>query len=756
MSHTIRNATLAAAIACICHGAAFAAVPADSAYKTDAQFSHVEDATSKGIGQVNMIACILSALKPDGVVNKGPYLALVDETKCDSESRASSSGSGSDSSAQSSSFTTVTVDSTRASNSDPMIVKAWLDENDDGHASTIWVHGSFAEAPTDDNPYGVFRLDFCGTAGDSTCMMRGFVDGTDGALNFYSDEARDGQGGSTVALHLTSVGSTTGSGKMSMTQSDGNQSVEQHFLFAYDDQHFLRGDQCFTRDASDPETGMSVWRYGLYDASTGARIDRNSGFPIDYTTGGVTYHGFLGYWGLSLPSDVMDAMPSGATVQKVDYNQGQEPTLTNYTVVRAGGRLMKYTKHERTLHGIDKIRFNTWVGDASSFFSGAASNTQYTMYWDDANATIKVVGKMSCGDNGCQTQDLPTEQTVSLDYWHNMGGIQGWSEALGGEVFVDLHALSSPVNSDAINVVYRTQETVYPGDMPAQLYCVNNCPTAASMQSYFSSQSNDPMTSPFVSSTFNNWQPSNTPVAYTMDATSAVLTDAQSQAVVLSDRSAAQAHPQYGNGLRTGRLFPDLAAAECAPNSNTYCDSKVNTLDVYYTWETGPNSYNQFAAVKDSDGNYVSLDAPLQVTFDVPADATRFGEYAGKAIVLQYGGFGQLWGIPGHCVSHVTNQPVSCDQNESRYVPEFVIPYDEVSGVVHEGDHTYLVKWLDREIRFAKKDASACSALTLPDNTTLPTAADVKNPADPQSDIYNGTRPVVTDAPRVVHGEVKY
>src|SRR3954467_217064 len=192
MSHLIRNATLAAAIACICHGTALAAVPTNSAYKTDTQYSHVEDATSKGIGQVNMITCILSALKPDGVVNKGPYLALVEESQCDPESRGGGSGSGSDSSAQSSSFTTVTVDSSRASNSDPMVVKAGLDESDDGNASTIWVHGAFAEPASETNPYGVFRIDFCGTGDNANCMMRGFLNGADGALNFYTDEARDG------------------------------------------------------------------------------------------------------------------------------------------------------------------------------------------------------------------------------------------------------------------------------------------------------------------------------------------------------------------------------------------------------------------------------------------------------------------------------------------------------------------------------------------------------------------------------------
>jgi hypothetical protein len=34
---------------------------ADSAYRTDAQSTHVEDATSRGIQQVNMITCFLSS-----------------------------------------------------------------------------------------------------------------------------------------------------------------------------------------------------------------------------------------------------------------------------------------------------------------------------------------------------------------------------------------------------------------------------------------------------------------------------------------------------------------------------------------------------------------------------------------------------------------------------------------------------------------------------------------------------------------------
>src|SRR5439155_12031836 len=110
--------------------------------------------------------------------------------------------------------------------------------------------------------------------------------------------------------------------------------------------------------------------------------------------------------------------------------------------------------------------------------------------------------------------------------------------------------------------------------------------------------------------------------------------------------------------------------------------------------------WNHFAAVKDSAGAIVAFDAPLQVTYGVPSDE-KYGQYAGKSIVLQYGGFGDLWGIPGHCVSRLTNEHVSCETNESRYVPAFVIPFDEVMGRMNNGSSGYLAKWLAREIRCA-------------------------------------------------------
>ena len=93
-----------------------------------------------------------------------------------------------------------------------------------------------------------------------------------------------------------------------------------------------------------------------------------------------------------------------------------------------------------------------------------------------------------------------------------------------------------------------------------------------------------------------------------------------------------------------------------------------------------------------------------------------------------------------------------------RYVPEFVIPFDQALGVVSGQNTNYLVKWLDREIRLAKKDTNVCSGagLNLPSGLSLPTSAGLKDPSDPASSVYLGPKPSVTDAPRVIHGQVQY
>ena len=656
--------------------AAYGAPPSSSAYVVDVQNSHVEDATSEGIGQVNMITCIMAAMRPEALVNKGSYNALIDEAKCEPNGSSESAAAG----VQSSNFMTAVVEATRASNADPMISKIWIVQEEEGHQTYIDVRVSATAAPTSANPYGIFQLYYCGYApGANGCRMNGSLEGSILGIRYFATETRDdGQGVYTVnnALQLNASSTGSGSGRM---QTDSTQDGTFAFDFAYNASLYRRAsdndDQCFSRDASDPETGLSVWRYGLYDSTTGERITRNAGFPIDFTHGGETWHGYLGYSGLQLPGAAMQVLENGDTVQKVDYSGGQAPTKTNYTVVKAGGKLMKFTRKTRTLHDIDRVKFTTFVMNASGFFAGAQSNTQYELYWDDSAGNFKVSAQMNCsGNNGCQTQPLPQEKTVNVAFWQTQAGVQGWSQQLGGELFINLQGAVSVTDSAATNVVYRTQDLVYPSQLPANLYCVQNCPTNATLAGYFAPGSQD--ASPFVASTFNNWMPTAAVavVNYSSDAT-VLLKDGLGQPVTLADAGAMRESQQYRFGLRSGKLFTDLAAAQCMPGSGTYCDSKVNDQEVYYQWETGPESFSQFAAVKNSQGEFVTFDAPLQVSFTVPT-GLAYGDYAGQNIVLQYGGYGDLWGVPGHCVSRLTNETVECNGENARYVPAFAIPYD--------------------------------------------------------------------------------
>jgi hypothetical protein len=741
---------------------AVASPSSNSAYRTDAQNTRVQDATSKGVAQVNMIACIMSAMRPDALVNQGDYLALVDQGKCNSDQQSSSSNAGgNDNGADTPSYMTATVNATRASNADPMRVKIWLDDGEGGGdgSRSIYVNLSASQAPSDSNPYGLFRLDYCGLAGEH-CQMNGFLDANAEGISYFETEQRDDNGTpstSTKALRLTLAGANSGAGALNMQEGDGAAA----FRFAYNADHFLRNDgsqdQCFTRDASDPATGQSVWRYGLYDAGSGARIERNSGFPIEYTgANGVLYRGQIGYWGLSLPAGATSQVANGDSVTRIDYGGGQA-TRTSYAIVKSAGRLTKYSKHTRTLAQTAKIRFNAWIGDASGQLEGALPPRNYEMYWDNQAAAFMVTGSMECNNQGCQTRDLEHELAVPAAFFAPQGGVRGWSASLGGELFIPWASTEVP-NPELVNVIYRQSELVYPADMPSSLYCLRDCPTAASLAGYFSNQG--PTESPYAAGTFNNWQARAAAdvVQYSLNTVHATLNDATQAPVVLDNVEGLQQRPQYAGGVRTGRLFTTLADARCNNEADRYCDYRVESLDTFYQWETGPNQWNQFAAVKDGNGQIVQFDAPLQVNYTVPSDDARYGAYAGKSIVLQYGGFGQLWGIPGACVSPTTNERVSCDTAASRYVPSFVIPFDETLGVVYHGSTPLLAKWMDREIRFARKDNAVCTAegLVIPGNLTLPTAASLRNPADPSASIYIGTQPVVTAAPRVVQGDVKY
>jgi hypothetical protein len=173
-----------------------------------------------------------------------------------------------------------------------------------------------------------------------------------------------------------------------------------------------------------------------------------------------------------------------------------------------------------------------------------------------------------------------------------------------------------------------------------------------------------------------------------------------------------------------------------------------SALDVFYTWETGPDSWNQFSVLKDGTGAFLTFEPPLQVKYvhhkpGSPLDGATF--------MLDYTGFGNLQGIPGKCVNMDTGLEAQCTSGSTiRYVPAFVIPPTQADGTLTKVtvDTTeYLVKPLELEQRM-KQDVGGCSALSV-------TPYDLPDLATEWTDPAIGTEPVITAAPAVIGGVVQ-
>ena len=151
-------------------------------------------------------------------------------------------------------------------------------------------------------------------------------------------------------------------------------------------------------------------------------------------------------------------------------------------------------------------------------------------------------------------------------------------------------------------------------------------------------------------------------------------------------------------GLMSGPLFDpthlnNLACdmIEGDPNPDSTCGWKTwSELPEYYIWETGPNSWNQFTALKDGE-TILEFEPPLQVSY-----VHTWEDLSTSTFTLEYSGFGNLNGIPGNV--WIQTRVMTSPADESRWVPQFNIPEGaQVDDVVTATP--YFVKPLDMEQR---------------------------------------------------------
>jgi len=534
-----------------------------------------------------------------------------------------------------------------------------------------------------------------------------------------------------AALDRAADGSTGGG---TVSKYDNNSFLpepqESIFDIAYDPGYFLREEKLeppVQRCLSRTDFSETAWSYGLYD-SNGARVNRDSGFSFRATIDGKDYYGWIGYWGIWFPKEV--TINDGKTVYKQTFGAKPEP----YTLLKKGGKLTKHAKKTITLGEIRNVLLE---------HTDPADQIRYRVKWNGTNF-LKV--EWLNGESIWESIDPP----VALDLTNlNFDILNFWSLALNGNAQVQLNyqgdctlinpdpVFSCPA-SDATPITFDTHELVYPDDIvPATLYCFNNCPdvtklsTDAPFNDYSSLQVGKLPTDPTVGH-----------AQYTFDTASMVLKSGTDEVV------ATNVSPNFSWGLVSGPLFSEahLGLLACEMDSENPADPDStcgyrawSDLPAYYTWETGPNDWNQFTALRSQSENTVlRFDPPLLVSYVHP-----WPDLTTSTFQLDYSSFGNLWGIPGFCVDEDTGQEVPCS-SDARWIPSFTIP--EGSEVTDTTDNVtkYLVKPLDIERRMGPLDLSSCEGITLT-SYPLPAISDY-------SDFDIGLEPVLTDPPRVIGG----
>ena len=327
-------------------------------YNMDGSQTFVYEESADVLETVNSILCQMGQTRPGLMMNENNYSAQIDKNKCE------------DSDTDAPNYEKWYVNSSRASG-EPMYIKAWVpnDQDDDGTVDGyINAKMSVKRPPSTEYPVGFFNMNFKMVGNDGTESMKGFMKTkkTSGGnqLQFYMPM---NMGGTVydyaVKANFNSDGSGTGATSMPNWVAQNQASGAKTFQVAFNDDYFYKQKSlngvaqtavCLDRN----KYLTSAWRYAMYD-SNGARVAINSGFPIK-TASGTTYHGYIGYYGLWMPSAANIA--NGSTVTNVDYSD-PDAAGDNYTVRSWGGKLIKYTKKSITLESIKNIPLS-WSNQA--------------------------------------------------------------------------------------------------------------------------------------------------------------------------------------------------------------------------------------------------------------------------------------------------------------------------------------------------------------------------------------------------------
>jgi len=637
-------------------------------FESDRTNLYVRDDSLEALDQAGGIYCFISQLGYVEMANKGPYFAQINEQECFGDK----GGGSSDSPEGAVEYTEVLVDSVREPEK-PLHVKIWFKTKD---GSSLHAQLKVAEGVSKQNPIGIFRMEW--NQGGQGGKLEASADDSGRIVVSMQDEGSRDNGSWSMAVKALlnpddAKGIVGGSLATRNMRNFDNQAEGGSYTVAFNESRLLKrpeggAETCLSRDEFD----TLAWNYNLYDASAGSRIDRNSGFPIEYTgANGQPKRGHIGYHGLW--TEDQGGLASGATVSRViNYDTGAKE---NYTVVSSNGKLIKNTRMSLQSQEIIGIPLNLW---------DRSDGNQYRIEFD--GSVFKKTGVWQQTDRGGEWVDSsPTTYSLQsgMNHFH--------SDGLG---MVEILMSGSTISQ----ITITKTEDVTGSSQNLTLTCFLDCPVASITQAMLTS--GDPNVSPL--NPRRNWgqaEPSDltNAVSYTFNSSDLGLYRNSTKVAFASGVDLSQSQ-MFRGGVRSGPMLPTSDATSI---------NAFRTATVFYTWEMGQDTWNKFTGVRNSNGQLVNFDPPLQMTYthssanDADGRGTKF---FGKTFRLNYGGPGQFWGIP------------AVQSERGFWAPQFSIK----SGVTTGPNNMYRIKIMDGEQRM--RPAPSCDGLTLANAPALPNA----------------------------------
>lgn len=744
------------------------ALAADSDYNKSRQNTYVHLDAVQPISFIDSLLCFTNQSQPLAMNGEGDYISWNDAGRCFEEKGESGDSEGDDGN-QVQQFVTFVANSSQASSSDPLIFKAWVEDyagqaGEGGGPDAIKILGEVKKTPTDDNPFGEFSLTYGllptinGVEADNTGFgevtssettgggasftlyqkdtneyMSQAITCTTSASVDYNEATETGvaRTGSECTLESASTVIPEASNTYALAVNSDFVHMAQATSYANIDAGTYANEVCLARD----EFKNVAWSYSVFNKADGSEVALNSGMQLQVDgngTGdgsdadGFESWGHIGYWGAWREDG--QAFADGETVQEATYD---DSTGASFTVKTSPGRLIKNTVNSVNLSDLAGVRFNTWIYEGDSRFSSKPDldgNTGIDAFFDvllevnSGGTGFEVVATRTWSGNGETITELGSAVALSLT---TNESLNMWSRQLGGDVrYIGGSSAIRMFERSFVNGSEIGSGELFDGVSSVTLKCFDRCLDVDVTAAEATNTNQNAVYVSNSSSTSQNYDFAKNDLTLKVGANNVAFASAVTASNLQSSNF-------WQWGLHSGPMV--LSTSGVSTASGLYSGIEAGTVAEFYVWETGLEAWQQQIRLEDSGSNIVAFDKPITMkyTHATANDRNDDASQDGAVFLLEYGGKGQLWGLP-------------FVQNGDRWNPVISLK----DGVTLGSTDQYIVKARDVEQKMEIATAGSCDDLPL----TAPSQAVPTGITGAVFDI--GDMPDVSDQPpTLIDGE---